>query len=158
MGASILHYQVKKSINTQCTYISYLIRFLEGNLLTPVCGLSRATCYKQIKEQFFNTRVTIIQRDHCDCLPNCRTIDYDVDYQMVYESGQNTTFSLSQLMLSFKDTDFDSQKRLSRTGTLDFLSNSAGLLGLYMGMSILSIVELFYFFTVRLMCFIRRMN
>lgn len=123
-----------------------------------MCGLSSNTCYKQIKDRFFNNGGSFIQRDDCNCLPNCRSTDYDVDYQMVYESGQNTTFSLSLVLLSFKDTKFDSQKRLSRTGTLDFLSYSAGLLGLYMGMSLLSIVEFFYFFTVRLMCFIRRMN
>lgn len=126
--------------------------------MTPVCGLSKNTCYKQTKERFFDNGVPIIQRDQCNCLPNCRTVDYDVDYQMVYESGMNISFSLSQMLLSFKDTEFDSQKRQSRTGTLDFLSYSAGLLGLYMGMSILSIVEFFYFFTVRLMCFIRCMN
>lgn len=124
--------------------------------MTPVCGLSTNTCYKQLKDRFFNNGVLNMQRVHCNCLPNCRTIDYDVDYQMVYESGQNTTFSLSQMMLSFKGTEFDSQKRMSRTGTLDFLSYTAGLLGLYMGMSLLSIVEFFYFFTVRLMCFFRR--
>lgn len=132
--------------------------FSEGNRLTPVCGLSKKTCYKQIMDRFFNNGNSIIQRDDCNCLPNCRIIDYDVDYQMVYESGLNTTFSLSQMMMSFKDTEFDSQKRLSRSGTLDFLSYSAGLLGLYMGMSLLSIVEFCYFFTVRLMCYIRRSN
>lgn len=38
----------------------------------------------------------------------------------------------------------------------DFLANCGGLLGLFMGISVLSIVELFYYFTLRLCCMRRK--
>lgn len=34
----------------------------------------------------------------------------------------------------------------------EFISSCGGLLGLFMGISVLSIIELFYFFTLRLCC------
>lgn len=38
----------------------------------------------------------------------------------------------------------------------DFVSSCGGLLGLFMGVSVLSVVELIYFFTLRLCCKIRQ--
>jgi acid-sensing ion channel, other len=42
-------------------------------------------------------------------------------------------------------------KRSAVTGPLNFVANSGGLLGLLMGVSFLSVVELIYFFTLRLL-------
>lgn len=41
-------------------------------------------------------------------------------------------------------------KRSQLYGPVDFLASYGGLMGLFMGVSILSIVEFVYFFTVRL--------
>lgn len=41
-------------------------------------------------------------------------------------------------------------------GTVDFLANCGGLLGLFVGVSVLSIVEVFYYFILRLACIMRK--
>lgn len=41
-------------------------------------------------------------------------------------------------------------------GKTDFVANCGGLLGLFMGVSVLSIVEALYFCTLRLSCNLRR--
>jgi hypothetical protein len=52
----------------------------------------------------------------------------------------------------FKKENFFKQKRSELFGLIDFFSNMGGLLSLCMGFSALSIVELVYFFCLRLFC------
>lgn len=52
-------------------------------------------------------------------------------------------------MLFFKEDQFISLKRAELFGITDFIANVGGLLGLFMGVSLLSIVEIFYFCTIR---------
>ena len=49
----------------------------------------------------------------------------------------------------FGNDDFVAYKRYETHGRVGFLSNVGGLLGLFMGISLLSIVETIYFFTLR---------
>lgn len=46
-------------------------------------------------------------------------------------------------------------KRSELYGPIDFLTNCGGLLGIFMSVSLLSIVELIYYFTLRLGCTLR---
>ncbi|KAL7036627.1 hypothetical protein ACKWTF_008881 [Chironomus riparius] len=59
---------------------------------------------------------------------------------------QNTTISLL-----WKDNEYYAQVRYQQFKIVDFLSYVGGILGLFAGISVLSIVEFFYFFTLRLM-------
>lgn len=59
---------------------------------------------------------------------------------------------MSRLSIFFKETQFITSKRSELYGLTDFLANCGGLLGLFMGISILSFVELFYFCSLRLIC------
>jgi hypothetical protein len=53
-------------------------------------------------------------------------------------------------VVSFKETQFMATKRAELYGQTDFIANCGGLLGLFMGISFLSFVELIYYFTIRL--------
>lgn len=53
-------------------------------------------------------------------------------------------------MLFFKEDQFIALKRAELFGITDFIANCGGLLGLFMGVSLLSIVEIIYFCTIRL--------
>lgn len=58
--------------------------------------------------------------------------------------------------MSFKEISFIALNR-SETSTLpDFISSCGGLLGLFLGVSVLSLIELVYFFTLRLGCKMRQ--
>lgn len=55
----------------------------------------------------------------------------------------------SSVRVSFKDETFSVIKRADRYGLLEFISSSGALAGLFLGASLLSMVELIYFFTLR---------
>lgn len=57
---------------------------------------------------------------------------------------------MSRVSIFFKEAQFLTSRRSELYGTTDFLANCGGLLGLFMGVSILSIVEIAYFCSVRL--------
>lgn len=61
----------------------------------------------------------------------------------------------ARLSIFFKENQFITSKRSELYGQTDFLANCGGLLGLFMGVSLLSIVEIIYFCTLRLCCNLR---
>lgn len=61
----------------------------------------------------------------------------------------------ARLSIFFKEHQFITSKRSELYGPTDFLANCGGLLGLFMGVSCLSIVEVIYYFTLRLGCSLR---
>lgn len=54
------------------------------------------------------------------------------------------------MRISFKDETFSVIKRADRYGLLEFISSSGALAGLFLGASLLSMVELIYFFALRI--------
>lgn len=56
---------------------------------------------------------------------------------------------LSHLIVFFKDAQFIPVMRSELFGLTDFLANCGGLLGLFMGVSILSLVEIFYYCVIK---------
>lgn len=57
--------------------------------------------------------------------------------------------NFSKLEMYFKRPRFISMRRSELFGVTDFLANCGGLLGLFLGFSFLSLVEIFYFLTLR---------
>lgn len=58
--------------------------------------------------------------------------------------------SYAYIVLFFKEDQFVTLKRAELFGITDFVANCGGLLGLFMGVSLLSLVEIIYFCTIRL--------
>lgn len=63
---------------------------------------------------------------------------------------------MTRLTISFKEMQFITSERNELYGSTDFLANCGGLLGLFTGFSFLSMVEMIYFLTLRLICNIRK--
>lgn len=61
----------------------------------------------------------------------------------------------ARLSIFFKEHQFITSKRSELYGQTDFLANCGGLLGLFMGVSVLSIIEVVYYCTLRLGCTLR---
>lgn len=61
----------------------------------------------------------------------------------------------ARLSIFFKEHQFITSRRSELYGQTDFLANCGGLLGLFMGVSALSIIEVIYYFTLRLGCTLR---
>lgn len=60
--------------------------------------------------------------------------------------------SPARLSIYFKEHQFITSHRSELYGYVDFLGACGGLLGLFMGVSVLSIIECLYYFTLRLGC------
>uniref|UniRef100_A0A182MXN6 Pickpocket n=1 Tax=Anopheles dirus TaxID=7168 RepID=A0A182MXN6_9DIPT len=97
----------------------------------------------------------------CSCLPACTFLQYKTEISQarfdwrrltstihVFEKELNHS-ELSSLLVYYKEGQFIAIKRSQLFGLNDFIANCGGILGLCMGFSLLSIVEIFYFFTMK---------
>lgn len=63
---------------------------------------------------------------------------------------------VAKLSIFFKFDQFLTSQRNELYGPTDFLANFGGLLGLFTGFSLLSLVEIIYFLTIRIFCNMRQ--
>ncbi|XP_047999617.1 pickpocket protein 28 [Leguminivora glycinivorella] len=107
-----------------------------------------------------------------ECLPACTEISYSermssarLSPEMVKQyakrlSGNKTAEYVTKNMLIihfyFEDRTFTRFTKGEIFGLTEFLSNTGGLLGLCMGFSMMSLVELIYYVTLRALCHPRR--
>ncbi len=67
-----------------------------------------------------------------------------------YKEAEYVSSNLAIVHVYFDKIHFMRHERSELFGITDFFSNIGGLLGLCMGISSLSLVEIFYFFVIRL--------
>ncbi|KAH1025393.1 hypothetical protein HUJ05_010128 [Dendroctonus ponderosae] len=111
------------------------------------------------------------QIPYCDCLPLCTDLSYEVETSTsawdwikmidVYFPPLNTSvpreksISKTSMIIYFKTNHFITTERHELYAILDMLGSFGGLLGLFTGFSILSLMEIIYFLTVRIICNIK---
>lgn len=138
---------------------------------TPVCGQASYECVNnaedtlltnEIKEGLASSTDSRRGVTECNCLPACTSITYDAEisqarfnWEDLFKAYKNPIdefpgIQFARLSIFFKEAQFITSKRSELYGPTDFMANCGGLLGLFMGVSLLSIVELVYFCTVRL--------
>ncbi|XP_013101819.2 pickpocket protein 28-like [Stomoxys calcitrans] len=140
---------------------------------TPVCGADKLSCYRKANEELlfrqFNRGLQAIEAvealGDCDCLPACTSLDYETEISEGSFSLENTLKAIgdfqglrdkypgmvmSALWIYFKEPQFITSRRSELYGVTDLLANFGGVCGLFMGVSLLSGVEIFYHFTLRL--------
>lgn len=108
-------------------------------------------CIEFVENHIYNVNLTN------SCLPVCDSTTYDAEISISkiksnalrYLSKGNRIIKLS---VSFKDQQYFASHRSELYGILDFISQCGGILSLFMGISILSFVEIIYFATLRLSC------
>ncbi|XP_059048648.1 pickpocket protein 28-like [Achroia grisella] len=146
----------------QCQCVYY---YMPKNKTTRVCGKADAKCYANM------TRAASVRTKECmECFPACTEIAY---FERMSTAPLNKRL-VKQLARTFKKTveyfaenmlvvhfyfDDDTFTRLTKGeifGLTEFLSNTGGLLGLCMGFSVMSAVELLYYLTLRALCMGRR--
>ncbi|XP_053617368.1 pickpocket protein 28-like isoform X2 [Plodia interpunctella] len=137
--------------------------YMPKNKTTRVCGKADAKCYS-------NTSIITPKRQECEkCLPACTEIAY---FERMSTAPLNKALVQGLAKLVAKPIDYftenmlvvhfyfedDTFMRLTKGeifGLTEFLSNTGGLLGLCMGFSVMSAVELLYFITLRALCIAR---
>ena len=100
----------------------------------------------------------------CNCMPSCTSITYDYEISQqdwniedLYKARNKTMPSFfaivfTKIKILFKEAKISTTERSELYGFHDFMADCGGLLGLFMGVSILSVIELIYYFTLRLVC------
>ncbi|KAG5682311.1 hypothetical protein PVAND_011670 [Polypedilum vanderplanki] len=132
---------------------------------TPICTNQQLECFENAENELFNDEISFDSKSEkskyrdlikCACLPQCESIKYELELVKTNYKIHLTEYqTLATLKVFFKDNEFVPLKRFQLYGTVDFLANCGGLLGLFVGVSVLSIVEIFYYFILRLACIMR---
>jgi Amiloride-sensitive sodium channel len=95
----------------------------------------------------------------CKCLPACTTISFESEVfvaklnESTSNEGHNLDlkeFEYSQINVYFKENSFFKSQRVELYGATDFLATCGGLLGLFLGVSVISFLEIAYFCTIGL--------
>lgn len=148
-------------LNLWFFFSTYLYLQLEGDKNERVCGLSDYDCYYKIMLMFELGTIDNSQIDNCGCMQSCNSIEYEIQVfksKMTYEHHWMTFNNVSYwidstyygaLTISFSDTEYTALKRYASFGQTSFLSDVGGLLSLFLGVSVMSFIELFYLFFIR---------
>ncbi|XP_026322231.1 pickpocket protein 28 [Hyposmocoma kahamanoa] len=144
---------------------------------TPICTGRLGSCVSEAQDEL---AMGALEADlglpdngkACRCLPSCYSIQYDAEILKTSFDVQNyfkhlevimndsfpwiNDYEHSRIEMYFKEPRFVSMRRSELFGLTDFLANVGGLLGLFLGFSLLSLVEIVYFVTLRLCCILKR--
>ncbi|KAL0833077.1 hypothetical protein ABMA28_001187 [Loxostege sticticalis] len=145
-----------------CQCVSFHMPFNDS---TKICSGDRQYC--AVKTNFLFSMKGSNHMKKCQCLPACNYIQYDAEiHKTIYnledfEEAQSRYFKAQNIVyeqerakdakveIFFKEPMFMAVHRSELFGVTDFLGICGGLLGLFLGFSFLSIVEIFYFLTFR---------
>jgi hypothetical protein len=127
------------------------------NASMEICDLFNASCVINIESIFSNMHRGQASID-CDCPKECDQITYDLEYhkRKFKRNFSNISSDQSILTLKYKVDEIYPMRRYQLFTFYDCISYAGGLLGLFAGISVLTIVELIYFFTLRLFVDIHR--
>ncbi|XP_055621968.1 sodium channel protein Nach-like [Toxorhynchites rutilus septentrionalis] len=145
-------------------YADFNIVEAEG---VPMCTIKSVNCLRHYRKYFFSLKPPRrysnedLSFDHgmdCDCMPSCTFLDYNVQrisskrqngmFVSSYFGGRNVS-NYATLHVHFKDLFCVKYRREAFMTWDSLLASFGGIFGLCMGGSVLSIVELFYYFTVK---------
>ncbi|XP_063708006.1 pickpocket protein 28-like [Culicoides brevitarsis] len=135
------------------------VQFFMPNENKTICGQSeRHTqhCYRHsinnmitldlLKMQNFNFSGSV-----CNCIPPCSYLSYTVYESMIGDLKiSNGSFQFSDVTIRFASTKFIPKRRQESSSDLDMLAAIGGALGLFIGASVISIIEFFYYFSFKL--------
>jgi amiloride-sensitive sodium channel len=128
--------------------------FLIRNSSMKVCDIHGMECYFPHEYIFLNDFDHLLVSDgFCKCLPSCNSIEYKVEVigeRHTERYIDDAEYYEADLEFSYRDTEIFPLIRYQEFKIKDFLSFVGGLLGLFAGISVLSIIEFVYFFTLRL--------
>nr|NP_001246909.1 ripped pocket, isoform B [Drosophila melanogaster]AFH06228.1 ripped pocket, isoform B [Drosophila melanogaster] len=165
---------------TKCGCVKFS---MPRNVDMPVCGEDKIHCYDRAEREllvreFKRVKALNAGRENsrsvesaCNCMPACTSLVYNTEIsqanfdleEMLVAEG-DTEFlkeypgsQMSRLSIYFKQSQFITSKRSELYGMTEFLANCGGIFGLFMGFSILSLVEMIYHFTLRLFTNLKRL-
>ncbi|RZC42105.1 ASC domain containing protein [Asbolus verrucosus] len=153
-------------------YLNNKLQFCSlGDNETAICGTGRSDCVQDAEiELKHNEMIRTVSEEvkegetYCDCKPSCTELTYRVETsqtnwhqsrKMAPSFNHSEDYSYSVLTIYFKVEHFRPMERCELYDLSDLISNFGGLLGLFTGFSVISLVEIIYFLTLRIFCNMR---
>lgn len=128
---------------------------------TGVCSFWKEfNCVEHVENLLSLDNASFTQK----CLPVCDSITYDAEISIsnievkALRKFVPDGFKIIKMSVIFKDQQYYASIRSELYGLLDFIGSCGGILSLFMGISLLSVVEIIYFATLRLTCNLRKRN
>ncbi|KAG5332814.1 PPK28 protein, partial [Acromyrmex heyeri] len=149
-----------------CDCVQY---YMPKSSNTPICGKKDEPCAKRARQameiKLYDEVLNNITIPSCNCWPSCFEINYRIELsqnklvqtfqtnkQYVKKNIDYFTENVAVVHLFFVDSQFTKYMKSELFGFIEFLSSTGGLLGLFMGFSFLSFMEILYFSTMRVWC------
>ncbi|XP_073943360.1 pickpocket protein 28-like [Choristoneura fumiferana] len=144
---------------------------------SELCTAQKRACVTKAHDELASGSADEEMGETCNCLPSCTSVQYDAEIlkttfdfkkdfianKRSYNKSKGTQdfrfldkYNFSKVEMYFKEPRFVSMRRSELFGLTDFLANCGGLLGLFLGFSFLSLIEIFYFCTLRLWCTLKK--
>lgn len=138
---------------------------------SKICSRLEATCYEEVIFKIQNTMDSNLSCNHC--LPACFEINYGREISscpLGTGTFQTTLMPLPHIMqnasyikdniaivhVALNENAYSGNTKNELIGFVEFLSYSGGLVSLFMGFSVISLVEIIYFLTLRPYCAAKR--
>ncbi|CAG9810334.1 unnamed protein product [Chironomus riparius] len=126
----------------RCSCVEF---FMIRNSTTRICSANEKKCIENAKDDFD------AQQQSCGCLEPCNHVKYEFEFNL--KGVVNPTFTAEsyviQASVQFHEVRYNALIRKQQFNELDFFSYFGGLLGLFAGISVLSLIETVYWFTIR---------
>nr|XP_012222920.1 PREDICTED: pickpocket protein 28-like [Linepithema humile] len=154
---------------TICNCVQY---YMPKSSKTPICGKRDEQCAKRARRAMENKlydeseltiTLNVTMPSSCNCWPGCFEINYrtelsqnkllssfNIDKRYVKKNMNYFTENMAVVHLFFVDSQFTKYVKNELFGFIEFLSSTGGLLGLFLGFSFLSFMEIIYFLTLRM--------
>lgn len=126
---------------------------------TRLCEVYETECYdsvlnnagnevvqQQFDKEYFGKMSTSTKIEKCNCMPPCTNVEYSTE--IISNADINNVGSKrlqSEVIVYYKEPTFLGQQRKELYGFDDLVSNFGGLIGLFLGGSILSLFEIFFY-------------
>jgi acid-sensing ion channel, other len=150
----------------KCGCVKHAIPRFEG---TPICPYIKLDCCSDAEDTLSEGQNLFSDDVHtksegCNCLPTCTSINYkyevtqtpldpkDFEMPITIDGELDSTKDSSIVAVSviLEESTFMHMKRIELYSWRDFIANCGGLLGLFLGISLVSIIEIFYYLTLRI--------
>lgn len=120
-----------------------------------ICGTAEYKCVKWVDKEILLKQNSEFTCKHC--LPGCFSLNYKTSFSMSKIFGgieflqrrKLEPKNVAILHVYYLRTTFRAQKKEELVGFAEFLANLGGLLGLFLGFSGISVIEIFYFISIR---------
>ncbi|KAH8366991.1 hypothetical protein KR084_002653 [Drosophila pseudotakahashii] len=154
-----------KLLLRECSCVLYYLPRIDP--LARVCGPNDNQCTDRVQTEIESSMTNL----SCEsCWPGCFELTYKATLSTAsivsdprFQAGENlpdyifhgpysNASEISILHFYYMTNIFRSTTKSEMFGFTEFLSNTGGLLGLFMGFSIFSVIEIFFYITVRPYC------